>query len=177
MRFEYTLTFTDFKSAQSLHYRQTLGRRLKFAVWNIGVPILAVIGLAAFIFLDLSRITHYAAILFGIECALLWIAIANPIVRYYKMRKCFRQLFPPLRTEKIATLEINDDHLLSGIPGVSEGKFFWNGIVDFAQDDKVTLIYVAKSRFVFFPTAAMSPDQRVELNDLVSRYMAKGQPC
>lgn len=177
MKLEYTLTFSDYKSAQRLCRRQTLRRRLAFIFWNIAVPILAVIGLVAFIFFDLFSITSYAAILFGVECALLWIAIYNPIARYYKMRKCFKQLFPPTRTDRSSTLEINDDHLLSRIPGVSEGKFFWNAIVDFAQDDRITLIYVAKNRFLFVPTAAMSADQRVELNNLISRHMAKELPC
>lgn len=177
MKLEYTLTFADFRSAQRLHRRQTLGRRLSFAFWNIAVPILAVIGLAAFIFLDSPRITRYAASLFIFECALLWIAIANPIARHYKMRKGFNQLFPPNRTERTSTLDLNEDHILSRIPGVSEGKFFWNGIVDFAQDDKITLIYVAKNRFLFFPSSAMSPDQRIELSDLVSRHIAKRLQC
>jgi hypothetical protein len=177
MKLEYTLTFADFKSAQRLHYRQTLGRRLRFAFWNICIPVLAVLGLAAFVFLDLFHIARYAAILFGIECALLWIAICNPIARYFKMRKCFKQLFPPTRTERNSTLELGEDHLLSGIPGVSEGKFFWNAIVGFAQDEKITLIYVAKTRFLFFPTAAMSPDQRAKLDNLIDRHVTKRQPC
>lgn len=177
MKLEFTLTFSDYKSALRLHRRQTLGRRLAFIFWNIAVPILAVIGLAAFVFFDLFRVTRFAAILFGIESGLLTITILNPIARYYKMRKCFKQLFPPTRIDRITTLEINHDHLLSSIPGVSEGKFFWNAIVDFAQDNKTTLIYVAKARFLFFPTAAMSSDQRVELNNLVSRYVSKRQPC
>lgn len=177
MKLEYTLTLADLKSAQRLHCRQTLARRLNCAFWNFVVPILAAIGLAAFVFLDLPRITQYAAALFGIECALLTISVANPIARYYKMRKCFRQLFPPLHSERTCILEANDDHLLSKIPGVSEGKFFWKALYGFAQDDKITLIYVAKSRFLFFPSAAMSPDQRVELNRLVCRYIMSRQPC
>src|SRR6185437_6108957 len=173
MKLEFTLTFSDYKSALRLYGRQTLRRRLAFISWNIAVPILAVIGLAAFIFFDLFSITSYAAILFGIESGLLTITILNPIARYYRIRKCFKQVFPPTHTDRTSTLEINDQHLLSTIPGVSEGKFFWNAIVDFAQDNKVTLIYVAKARFLFFPTAAMSPDERVELSNLVSRHVAK----
>lgn len=176
MNLEFTLAFSDYKSALRLYRRQTLGRRLAFVFWNIVVPILAVIGLVAFAFLDLFRITRFAAVLFAVETALLTFAIVNPIARYYKTRKCFKQLFPT-RTDRISTLEINDDHLLSRIPGVSEGKFFWNAIVDFDQDDKVTLIYVAKRRFLFFPTAAMSHDQHVELNNLISRHVAKRLPC
>jgi len=177
MKLEFTLTFSDYKSALRLYRRQTLRRRLAFIFWGIAVPILAVIGLAAFVFLNLFHITRYAAILFGIESGLLTFTILNPIARYYRMRKCFKQLFPPTHTDRTSTLEINDQHLLSAIPGVSEGKFFWNAIVDFAQDERITLIYVAKARFLFVPTTAMTPDQRVELVNLISRHVAKRLPC
>lgn len=177
MKLEYNVTLNDIKSAHRLHRRQTLGRRLWFAFVNIAVPILAVIGLAAFVFHYVTFTTYYAAGLFGVECALLWLAIVNPIARHYQMRKRFRQLFPPNRTDGTSTLEIDDDHLLSRIPDVSEGKFFWNAIVNFAQDDKITLMYVGKNRYLFFPTAAMSPNQRVELNNLVSRHVTKRLPC
>lgn len=176
MKLEYTLTLADFKAAQRLHYRQTLGRRIRLAFWTVVVPCLALAGLAAFLFLDMSRITPYAAILFGVECAMLAISVINPIARYYKMRKAFNLLFPPARVERNSTLEITEDYILSGIPGVSEGKFFWNALVDFAQDEKITLLYIAKTRFLFFPTSAMTDMQSDELNGLTAQHLTKRQP-
>jgi len=177
MKLEYTLTLADFRAAQRLHFRQTRGRRLRWAFWTIVVPALAALGLIAFLLLDMSRITRYASILFGIECGLLSIAIINPVARYYRMRKAFGVLFPPTRTERTSTLEINEESVLSSIPGVSEGKFFWKALTDFAQDERITLLYITKTRFLFFPTSAMTGLQRDELKALVARHLAKGLPC
>ena len=46
----------------------------------------------------------------------------------------------------------------------------------FAQDEKMTLLYVFKDRFLMFPTAALSPDQRSELGDLVARHVVRSKP-
>jgi len=35
------------------------------------------------------------------------------------------------------------------------------------------MIYLAERRFLFFPTPAMSPAQRTELNDLIARHVTK----
>lgn len=177
MKLEFVLTFSDYKAGQRLYHRQTLGRKLRFAFWNIVIPVLAAIGLVVFVYLAVSHITRHMGMLLGIECALLWITIYYPIAGRRKMRKDFEHLYPAARTDEASAIEIDDDHLLCGIPGVNEVKFFWNAIVDFAQDDWVTLIYVAKDRFFLFPTSAMSPDQRVELNNFISRHIAKGPPC
>jgi hypothetical protein len=71
---------------------------------------------------------------------------------------------------------MDDDRILSGLPGVSEEKYFWNAIVGFAQDRKMTLLYLDKDKFLLFPTYALSPEQRAELNDLVARYVVKRKP-
>jgi hypothetical protein len=173
MKLEYTLTLGDFKAAQGLHYRQTLGRRVQVAFWNIIVPALAALGLAALLFFGVSRLAPYDALLFGIECGLLAFAIINPIKRRHTLRKAFNQLFPPTCTERSCTLEIDENHILSTIPGVSEGKFFWNALVDFAQDDRITLLYVAKTKFLFFPTSSMTDSQRTELNNLIAKHLAR----
>lgn len=173
MRLEYTLTLSDYRSAQRLHIRQKISRRISFYVWFILIPILAAIGLIAFTVLDISRYTHSAALFAGLEAGLIWLALFCPISREYQIRKSFKQLFPATRTDRSSILEIDDTHIVSAIPGVSEGKFFWSGICGFAQNERVTLIYIAAKRFLFFPTAAMKTEERVELNDMVARHVVK----
>ncbi|MGD0735675.1 MAG: YcxB family protein [Terracidiphilus sp.] len=168
MKLTYTLTINDYKAAQRLHLRQRLGRRLAFTFWYVAVPILAAAGALAFALLDVSKLTHFAAIYFGIEAALVWLSIYLPLMRFYTMRKCFKQMFPPSRTDRTSSIDIDDERAVSTIPGVSEGKFFWSAIIDFAQDDKVTLLYIRKKAFLFFPTSALSTDERAELNALVA---------
>jgi hypothetical protein len=43
----------------------------------------------------------------------------------------------------------------------------------FTQNDRITLIYINDRRFFLFPTTALSPAQRTELNDLVARHVVK----
>ncbi len=57
-----------------------------------------------------------------------------------------------------------------------EMKYFWEGIVDFAQDEKSTLFYTSNDAFLFLPTQAMTKAQRAELNDLIARHVTRKKP-
>jgi hypothetical protein len=70
---------------------------------------------------------------------------------------------------------MDKERILSGLPEVSEERYFWNAIVGFAQDEKMTLLYLDKDKFLLLPTYALSPEQRTELNELVARHVVKGQ--
>jgi hypothetical protein len=74
-------------------------------------------------------------------------------------------------------MEIDDSGISTGIPGVSESKYSWEGIVASAQNERATLLYLGPARFLFFPTRVMSPDQRAELDDLIARHIVKRKPC
>jgi hypothetical protein len=106
----------------------------------------------------------------------LWIAVYLPAWRAYTIRKCFKQIFSPARTDRNSLIDIDADRIISTVPGVSEGRFFWNAILAFAQDEKITLLYIRKNAFLFFPTPAMSPTQQTELSDLVVRHGVKRKP-
>ena len=178
MQLTYTLTLAHLKAAQSLHIRQRMRRRLIYLFWYRLIPILApfsALGAAYLWSLDSHRAPHGAAYKFGAACYLVSMAIYLPIRREYCMRKSFKSLFPPARTDPNSSIDIDEDRIVSKIPGVAEGKFFWNGIVAFAQDESVTLIYPNEKVFLFFPTSALLPAQRIELNDLVARKMPRKQ--
>ncbi|MGH9598735.1 MAG: YcxB family protein [Terracidiphilus sp.] len=70
-------------------------------------------------------------------------------------------------------LDIDDECIKSSVPGFSEGKFYWSAITSFTQNDRVTMLYIDKRKFLFFPTSAMSSIQRTELNDLIARHVTK----
>jgi hypothetical protein len=176
MKLTYELTLADYKAAQRLHIRQKFSRRINFYVWFVAVPILAVLGLAFFIFFDVNKLTKSASVFFGAEAGLVWLAAYLPVWRAYAIRKCFKQILSPARTDRNSLIDIDDDRIVSTVPGVSEGRFFWNAILGFAQDEKVTLLYIREKAFLFFPTPAMSPAQRTELNHLVARHVSKRKP-
>jgi len=134
---------------------------------------LAIAGVVAIILNERHPFLKSGALLWAVEGGLLWLTIYLPAWQAYAMRKCFKQIFPPGRTDGSSSIDIDADRIVSTVPGVSEGKFFWTGIVAVAQDEKVTLLYIRKHAFLFFPTQAMSPAQRNELNDLVARHLPK----
>jgi len=98
-----------------------------------------------------------------------------PLVYLYSTKKQFGNMFPHSRTDLPLTIDIDDERIITETPGFSEGKMFWNAIVEFLQNDKITLFYLAKSRFFFVPTKVFSEDQRAELSNLVARHLTKGQ--
>jgi hypothetical protein len=63
------------------------------------------------------------------------------------------------------------------VPGVSEGKIFWQGLLQFAQNNKVTMLYTGEMRFIFFPTSVLTPEQREELKVMVTRHGVKSYIC
>jgi hypothetical protein len=173
MYLTYSLTFADFKAAQRLHTRQSMGRRM-FAVLTFRVaPCLSVVILAGGAFFAVKGTSEQFAQCLSIGTALLFFSILMPIARYINERKGFKRLFPPSRTDLSCSIDLNDERIISAVPGVSEGKIFWPGVFRFAQDEKITLLYVAENRFFLFPTYALSQAQRAELNALVERHMVR----
>jgi len=47
-------------------------------------------------------------------------------------------------------VDLDDERVISTIPGTVEGKYFWTGILGFAQDEKMILLYIRKNMFLFF---------------------------
>jgi purine-cytosine permease-like protein len=169
MQLSYTLSLADFKAAFQFHRRQAFLRRISAYLWPSAAAICFV---TAFSFdVNSSQFSGF----FSIGSGLLVIAIGLPISQIYNVRKCYQQHYPSRRTEQVTTTEINDEYILSLIPGVSETKYFWVGIVAFAQNEKATLFYVRKNTFLFIPTRTMSPSQRMELNELVARNLLRKQ--
>jgi hypothetical protein len=173
MRLTYTLTLDDYKAAQVLHRKQKFIRQLAVWIW----PALALFGLAAMIAFTLTNHSELFADSVAFTVGALFITISMPVVRWYAVRKCFKQLFPPTRTDRSSAIDIDDDRILSAVPGVSEGKIFWQGLLQFAQDNKVTMLYTGQMRFIFFPTSVLTPRQREELTEMVTRHGVKTFIC
>jgi len=169
MKFTYTLTFADFKAAVKLHSRQKFSRRVALFVNIWLAPIVALLLIVSFMLSPLRQLPNGSFFML----AVLLFCILLPVMHHRYVRNQFKQLFPPTRTDRSSSIDIDDEQIYSGVPGVSEGKIFWSGILAFAQDEKITMIYLAENKFLFFPTVVMSSTQRTELNDLVARHGVK----
>jgi hypothetical protein len=173
MQLSYTLTYSDYKAAFRLHKRQKAGRRIYFFFYDIVIPATAVVLLAV----TIAAYAHGDSDLVqGLEIpdgTVVIVAILVPVLRAYRLRKSFKNLFPPGQVDRTTSIDIDNERILTSVPGLGEGKYFWAGVSAFAQNEKATLIYITRERFVPFPTYAMSPAQRTELNDLVGRHVLK----
>jgi hypothetical protein len=169
MKLTYTLTLKDFKAAQALHRRQKFVRQLAVWAW----PALTFLGLIGMFFASINNYSEIFSDSISLTGGALFLTIWMPVVRWYSFRRAFKQLFPPTRTDRSTWLDIDDERIISTIPGVSEGRFFWSAILAFAQDEKVTLLYIRKNAFLFIPNCAFSTTERAELNDLVARHVKK----
>ena len=169
----YTLSLADFKAALRLHGRQRMWRRVSYTFFYVIVPILAIVGTALFVFghflgkIDLD--SPYRIIL-GV---LLWLSIFLPMMQFINIRRSFKAIFPSASKDRAAAINIDDERVISSVVGLSEGAFYWPAIVEFAQDEKITLLYIAKNRFLLIPTSAFSPSQRSELDELVAQHLIK----
>ncbi len=175
MKVIYTLKLAVYISAIRLHRRLGFKRRLVFALIYIGLPILAGAGLVAILLLAALAKTEASSASIFAESVLVFLSIALPLARIVDVRICFKRIFLNSKTIPTITLEIDDNGIRSESPGVSEGRFFWSAIADFAQSESITLLYVARKKFLFFPTSVLTQTQRAELNDLVARHLPKGK--
>jgi len=169
MRFEFTVTLEDYKAALRLHRRPKLSRRI--FPW-IG-PLLFLVSVALFV--GGSLIGNHEVLLQALVLAVwsLLATIAFPLLRLVLTRRGYKRMFPPTRVGRTSTIEIDDQRIIEENPGTEEIRLPWTGVMGFTQNDKVTLIYINACRFFLFPTSALSSAQRVELNELVARYVVK----
>jgi len=160
MRYEYTLVYQDYLDAQKLYRKHRWRAAATYYVFIWVLPILGLLGsfplIATFLGYN-SYLTRSLAPISGIG---LWLALYFPLMRIYSIRKCWKLLLPEhieksTKSEIVVALEITPEQLISVIPGKSEGRFFWSGILDFVEDEQLALIFIKKKLFIFIPHRAM----------------------
>ena len=173
MKFEFTVTLEDYKAALRLHRSRKFSRRI--FLW-IG-PSLFLISVILFVIGSLSKNTQVLTQAIVLAAWSLCATVGFPILRFALTRRGYRQMFPPTRSGRTSTIEIDDQRIIEENPGTEEVRLPWTGVMGFTQNERVTLIYINSCRFFLFPTSALSPAQRAELNDFVARYVVKRQTC
>jgi len=166
MKLEYTLRLADFKAGRRLHRRQKLVRRILPYTWPI-LTFICLIG--AFVFSGTSHKELFGQC-FAIGFGALVASIGQPILQFFNIRKSYSRLFHSGRTDRRSFVDINDEYIVRRLAEMSELKILWSGVFGFAQDEKITMIYTNKDCFLLIPTQAMTPAQRIELDELVVRH-------
>ena len=171
MNFSYRPTLADYRAALRLHYRHKLSRRILHIAGLWLLPFVMLAFLVPSIYQLAADRENYSG---GIGWGLLGLGFASfiPLSRYVAVRKQFKAIFPAQSSGEVL-LDIDEERIISTIPGSSEGKFFWTAILNFAQDEKVILLYIRKNMFLFIPTAALSSPEAAELTDRISSKLVR----
>ena len=170
MRVEYPLRFGDYRSALILHTTRTLLGRLWYVLMMWIAPGVAVLCLLPILIVHLHRVSHFDLKSLGLLLVLTF-CLAVPALQLSDLRKQFDARFPR-GSEKNAVLEIGGEEIVSTLAGQDEVRFPWSDVTDFAQNERMTLIYVGKN-LLFAPTDVFSTSDRGELNALIAHYGVK----
>ena len=172
MQVSYKLTYSDYKNAVRLHYSKKGKWTSPMGLFSLMPAIGSLLILCALVeyFHDKNRFlaSNPPALAFIPLFFLLF-----PVLYSFALRKQFKRSSPHGKTDRQLTIDIDDERIIVEAPGLSETKVFWQAIDRFAQNEKVTMLYIAEMRFIYFPTRSLSDAQRTELNDLVARHLAK----
>jgi hypothetical protein len=173
MQVSYELTLAEFESALKLHARQKLSRRIYVFTFRFVIPW------ATYLFLGFTLYSYVTGGWGAIEglvfpdfvlVAILILALSFPRSRIHSV---FRSLYPPGAKSRINSMEINDACILTSVEGVGEGKYLWNAVSAFVENEQLALLYVGEERFFTVPLRALTDVQRNELRELVARNLVK----
>ena len=173
MQASYKVTLTDFRNSLKLHYRHRGRWRSPLNLFTF-VPVVGFVLICCNLIGFFTEKDYFARNPPGLLAVPICFMLL-PLLYLYSTKKQFGNIFPHSRTDLPLTFDIDDERIVTEMPGFCEGKIFWNAIVEFVQNDKITLFHLAKSRFFFVPTKVFSEEQRAELNDLVARNLVRKQ--
>ncbi len=163
---EYLATKRDFLDAQRLHRRNRPWTAILY--WLV-YWILPLAGACC---------TLYAASLWakeGLRAVGGWmgpgvigayLALVLPLARWNQLRRLWNNAQPKKYRDIPLLLQFDDEQLVSGRPGESEGRFFWIAFEDYAEDEKLALLYLRRKLFLFIPKRAMPAAEWARLRAL-----------
>ena len=170
MTLNYTLTLADYQAALRLHRHQKMGRQLSWSFWFRVMPVIGGLLLTWMLFtgfVEKKGFGQNPSVTFVPPVVFLLL----PLIHINLERKQFKQSFPP--HGRSLSIRIDENGVVCTNPGVSESAFNWNAVVGFTQDSKVAMLYIAKTRFLFFPATVMSSNERAELDNLIASHGIK----
>jgi hypothetical protein len=144
-----------------------------YYAWVWGLPVAGVATVLAWVATLLGSQLVWVKTMAALSGFGIWFLAVIPLSRMLTMRRAWKRLLPP-RTRKArkamvaVELEFDETQVISRLPGRNEGRFFWPAIVDYAEDEKLALIFVAPKRFLFVPRRAMPDEAWVQLRGYVA---------
>ncbi|MGO9777395.1 MAG: YcxB family protein [Terracidiphilus sp.] len=70
----------------------------------------------------------------------------------------------------------NDEGLILANSDSVETRIPWNAITDFRQNEVITVMSLSPDNCIYFPTKAMTGEQRAEFDEFVARHVIRRKP-
>ena len=172
MKFSCTISLSEFKAGMRLHIRQEFWRRVCNSLYIV-FPVAAVALVFATAYAAVSGHPDWVDLFAPLDVILIFFAILLLFLRAYRIRKAFKQMFPPGREDRTSFFDVDDERIGTNVPGIGEGKYPWTGIFMVAQDGQVILLYITEGRFLLIPRRVLDDAQQSELNELIARHVVK----
>lgn len=169
MREEWVLDYSDYLAAQRLFRRRSLGRRLyTFTLrWFFNVLVL---GFLLWFIVPMYPNNYSWAGLSGVM-PLVILAITFEAMHWYAPRRGYKRMFLNGDSSKPVYMEMDEEKITSGIPGSSEGKFFWSAITDFAEDQHIALLVISNRMFLMIPKNKLSGESWSAVKTVIARHV------
>ncbi|WP_419804140.1 YcxB family protein [Terriglobus sp.] len=170
---EYTATKRDFADAQRVHRKNRPWAAVNYWFWYAAVPV----GCVLYVLTVAVRWHLHSRTVGGGEIVgagfALYVAALLAFARWWQRRKLWNQAQPKKYRGKPVTVQFDESIIIGARPGESEGRFYWTAIEDFAEDDRMALVYVRPKLFLFIPKRAMSEPEWARLRALALPRKAK----
>ena len=163
---EYAIELADYKAAQRLYLKHRPWSMVLYVLLQWVLPGVAVCFVAWSFWLWVTLQFHTLAIVGGVTAGLLWMSIVFLVSRWWSLRRGYRNICPKGIARR-TRLTVDEQLVISGIPGESEGRFYWKAIHDYAENEELALLFVRKKLFLMVPRRALDEAQWAQLRTLV----------
>lgn len=102
----------------------------------------------------------------------LYAAVLLPLARWNQIRVLWNRTQPKKYRGQPVTFQFDQEQVISARPGSSEGRFLWGAIEDYAEDERLVLLYVQRKLFLFIPKRAMDETEWARLRELALPHKA-----
>jgi hypothetical protein len=177
MKLKYEITLADWKAALRLNAKQKTGRYIQMFIRDYVIPSLAIIGVAWIGVAQITGDTQTVDTLLAPVIALVLLPIFTQTMLHHVIAKSFKGAFPPSSDGPGHSLDLNEERILSTRTGIGEATYFWTGICAVARNEKIILLYLSEILFIGIPIRVLSPEQRTEIDRLITTHVTQRNPC
>ena len=175
MRLSYKpMTFKEYRAAVLLFRKKNLFLRYDQIFWIV----LSIAILVAFAIcharVGYEKVDGYLNTAFYYSVCL---AVGLPLLRNLNIVLGFRAIRKNQKEPVSNITEIDENRITDISPGTCELTYEWKSVTGIGQNEKITVICTTGHHFLYFPTFAFSPEQRIEFNKIASGYNVRRWSC